>query len=218
MKSFAMDNSPGNPTPISSVGKITGAIDLAKLQMSSSDSPRILALDLANRTGWAYLTEDGDRDYGTWDLVKRGDSHPGARVDRLRRGLVEFLEECPAEILAFEDAQRASLNWNTGIAHAELRGIVKEVACSRGIELLSWYPITIKAYAGCAGKTTRKDKTAMIRACERLLGITVYDDNIADALWILELARQSPDSALERVSQRKRKKPRKKSVQRKLFR
>ncbi len=32
---------------------------------------RILALDLANRTGWAYLGPDGRRLYGAWDIAAR---------------------------------------------------------------------------------------------------------------------------------------------------
>ena len=163
-----------------------------------------MALDPASRTGWAYLTADGRRLFGAWDVVKPTDRHPGQRLGRLRDGLLEFLGAYPAELIAYEDAQRAASNWNTGVFHAELQGIIKLVAWEHRARLVSYYPITVKSFAGCAGKHTRRDKSAMLRACSRLLGIETEDDNIADALFILEMARQGHQPATKPKTRRRR--------------
>lgn len=152
---------------------------------------RILALDPANRTGWAYVGRDGRRLYGAWNIAKPGDSQPGARLRRFRDGLRELVDRFPVDLLACEDSCLGvgDRSRNTLRMHAELIGVVKMLAGDLGVPLHLYAPMTVKAYAGCAGKRTRSDKTAMCRACRLLLGIETDDDDIADALWVLELAR-----------------------------
>ena len=154
----------------------------------STDARTILALDPANRTGWAYLTADGRRLYGAWDLRQPWDDHPGDRLRRLHDGLAEFLGRYPAELIACEDAHYGTKNHEIAALHAELRGVVKLVAREHNAGYVAFKPSTIKKFATGYGLAK---KPQMVAACKRLLCVDVDDDNIADALFILELARQS---------------------------
>jgi len=147
----------------------------------------ILALDPANRTGWAYVGAGGLRLYGAWNIAKPGDSHPGARLRRFSEGLAEFLQKFPADVIACEDAHFGTVNHETAAMHAELRGLIKLAAVTVGAEYVAYKPSTIKKFATGYG---RAKKPQMIRAAKTVLGVDTDDDNIADALFILELARR----------------------------
>jgi len=169
-----------------------------------TDTRRILALDPANQTGWAYLTADGRRLFGTWGIAKPGDDHPGERLRRLRDGLVEFLEVYPADVIACEDAHFGSRNHETAAMHSELRGIIKLLAAEHGAIYVAYKPATIKKFATGHGHAR---KPQVMRACKTVLGIEPEDDNVADALFILELARQDRPAASTRPKTRRRREP-----------
>ncbi|HUT60446.1 MAG TPA: crossover junction endodeoxyribonuclease RuvC, partial [Phycisphaerae bacterium] len=105
---------------------------------------RILAVDPANQTGWAYVDADGRRLYGSWAIAKHGDSHPGDRLMRFRDGLLEFLAVHPAELIACEDSHFGSRNHETAAMHAELRGVLKLLAREHGARYVAYKPNTIK--------------------------------------------------------------------------
>ena len=169
-----------------------------------SDTRRILALDPANQTGWAYLTADGRRLFGTWAIAKPGDDHPGDRLRRLRDGLVEFLGVYPADVIACEDAHFGSRNHEVAAMHSELRGIVKLVAAEHGARYVAYKPNTIKKFATGCGLAK---KWQVVAACKTVLGIEPEDDNVADALFILELARQDRPAASTKPKARRRREP-----------
>jgi Holliday junction resolvasome RuvABC endonuclease subunit len=151
---------------------------------------RILALDPAAHCGYAHTS--GER--GVWHL-KDGD----ARLVDLFRQIItcaEFNEGI--DLIAFEDASFGSINPNTQAMHNELRGIIKFAAAQLGAKTVVYHPTTIKAFATGSG---RADKEQMIRACKTRLGIETRDDNVADACFILEMAKQGyrpPISAKKR--------------------
>ena len=173
---------------------------------------RILGIDPASRTGWAYLGADGRRLFGGWVIAKNTDRHPGDRLRRFRDGLRELAAGFPVDLVACEDSclgvgERCR---QTLRMHAELLAVVKLLAADLGVPVVFYAPITIKAFAGCAGKTTRGDKSAMVRACNRLLDIETDDDDAADALFILEMARQGiapPAKSAKRATGKPRAKP-----------
>jgi Holliday junction resolvasome RuvABC endonuclease subunit len=152
---------------------------------------KILALDPAEHTGYAH----SDGPMGVWLLSDHGSRHPGARLERLRERIYEAFRQWGFERLAFEDASFGSPNPNVQAMHNELRGVVKLVAAELGVEVVLFKPTTIKKFATGSG---RADKGQMIRAAKTILGIAVTDDNVADALFILEAARQ-PDRILEQL-------------------
>ncbi len=181
-----------------------------------TEPKRILAIDPANRTGWAYLGADGRRLFGGWLIARNSDRHPGDRLRRFRDGLRELAAGFPVDLVACEDSCLGvgERSRHTLRMHAELLAVVKLLAADLGVPVVFYAPITIKSFAGCAGKSTKGDKSAMVRACKRLLDVETDDDDAADALFILEMARQgkTPPAAMP-----KPRRPRAKSPQARLF-
>ncbi|MBE3119063.1 MAG: hypothetical protein IMZ50_09945 [Candidatus Atribacteria bacterium] len=101
---------------------------------------------------------------------------------------------------------------------AAMRGVIQKVAAEFGVPCIGLNPSTIKAFAGCCGKTTRRDKDAMVRACERLLNVTVTDHNEADAIWIEALARHRLKMGVLFDPPKSKRRAARKSPQGKLFR
>lgn len=146
---------------------------------------RCLAIDPSNRTGFAH--SDGYR--GVEILTRAADTHPGQRLIRFEEWLTETLANHPTELIAAEDASFGSPNPNVQAMHNELRGIIHLVAAEHGIDVKLFQPASIKAHA--TGKGNAK-KPAMVRACQDHIDKSVVDEDLADALWILDLARR-PD-------------------------
>jgi len=160
---------------------------------------KILALDPANSCGYAHSS--GQR--GVWLL---GD--PYSRLQRFRNQLLQAADRWGCDLLAYEDAAFGSINPHTAAAHNELAGIIKLVAAELCVETRSYKPATIKKFATGSG---RAQKPQMIRACETILGLRVTSDDEADAIWILEMAKQNylpAASAKKRTARRAKKAPR----------
>lgn len=145
----------------------------------------ILGLDPAGRTGFCHT--DGFRGYV--DLTRTLDKHPGARLLRFEDWLQETLGAHPTELLAAEDASFGSHNPAIQAMHNQLLGVLLLVAAEHSIDVKLFFPGTIKAFFTGSG---RADKSQMIRACKTHYGIDVDDDNEADAIAIMELAKR-PD-------------------------
>ncbi|MFM9961470.1 MAG: crossover junction endodeoxyribonuclease RuvC [Planctomycetaceae bacterium] len=154
----------------------------------------VLALDPANRTGFAH--SDGYR--GFVDLSRAVDTHPGQRLIRFSNWLEETLEQHTTELIAAEDASFGSVNPSVQAQHNELRGIIHLVAAEFGIDVKLFQPSTIKLHATGHGNAK---KHAMVAACKRFLEIVPQDENEADALWILDLAKR-PDCWPKQVEKR----------------
>lgn len=159
----------------------------------------ILALDLAQKTGWAYLDANERVESGVqvFDL-KRGDS-PGMRFLRFNKWLEEIAEK--AELIVYEQTISGAFNPTkkgkrfTGAATREfLDGLATRVqeycarreVCGRPVNHTVVYPSTLKKFAVGRGNA-KKDE--LVAAARQRWG-TVLDDNEADARWILEWARK----------------------------
>lgn len=166
------------------------------------DTRKILALDPANKCGYAHT--DGHR--GVWQL-------PDNRFRLMDfKGFIErALSQWPTEIIAYEDASFGSPNPSVQASHNELRGIIKLIASEHNIGLLSYVPSTIKKYA--TGNGAAK-KPQMIAALQSVLKIHTDDDNVADACWILDMAQngyeppaKAAKALVKRVAKTKRGQP-----------
>lgn len=146
---------------------------------------RLLALDPAATTGFAW--SDGTRrEYGIWDLTGGAGEHPGARIDRLICFVADIAKAWGVDKIAYEDAGFGSRNPAVQAMHNELRGAIKYVAHRLCVPCVGFHPTTIKTMAGSG----RADKQQMIRAARTLLGVETASADVADALFILELAKQ----------------------------
>lgn len=143
----------------------------------------ILAIDPATKCGWAISPTVG----GTWDLSTRRDESKGMKLIRFRNKLVELCQTDPPDVIAYE-AARGGVPGRLGalVASAELQGVLKAFCEDRKIEYRGYSPAEVKKHA--TGKGNAK-KDAMIAAA-RSKGWSPEDDNHADALWILDLAKK----------------------------
>jgi hypothetical protein len=140
---------------------------------------RILALDLATKTGWAHsLGPSGVQDFSP----RRGDS-PGMRWLNFRGWLNRVLDDAPADVIAYEQAHHRG-GAATHVAHA-LISTVEAIAAERNIEVTNRHTSTIKKHAISTGG---RGKVEMLEAARAKWGErTIQDDNEADALWLLDL-------------------------------
>ena len=138
---------------------------------------RILALDPAQACGFAHT--NGAR--GTW-LLGKGDK----RLVALRNQLLKADDEWGVGFIAYEDAGFGSLRARDQSYANELIGIIKHVCAELRIENIAYKPSSIKKFATQNGFAK---KAQMMRACETILKIKPRDDNEADALWILAMAK-----------------------------
>jgi Holliday junction resolvasome RuvABC endonuclease subunit len=147
----------------------------------------ILALDLANSTGWAH----SDGTSGVVDFKpKRGES-PGMRYVRLRVFLDKMSKAHPFELVAYEQPHHL----RSGAATEVLVGLltrVQEWCAERGLEGMriehtNQSPTEVKKHAVGKGKAS---KLAMMLAAERKWGFEPKTDDEADALWLLDLVKK----------------------------
>lgn len=140
----------------------------------------ILALDIATKTGWAC-----DVDSGVIDLTpKRGES-AGMKTIRFNSRLREMIDLIKPTVIAYE--RPAGQHASSVIDAAKLIGVLEVVAHGKGIELSPYSASQIKKHATGKGNS---GKPAMIAAAEDKWPDTkIIDDNHADALWLLDLAK-----------------------------
>ncbi len=154
-----------------------------------------LGLDLASVAGWAH-SADPERFSGTWDLnVKHGESG-GMRLVKCLRHIRDVCELTVNRtlVIAYEKpnvARGKKANMHGTILVAKFVGIVEQYAeMSLGIECVGYNLQTIKKHAlADVPKGGKRDKDAMIAAAERKWDFPIIDDNHADALWLMDLAR-----------------------------
>lgn len=142
---------------------------------------RILALDLATKTGWA--SSDGGS--GVQDFtLKRGES-AGMKWIRFGTWMRNIVSLCNPDIIVYEQAHHRG-GAATHSAHS-LISQVEVVATEEGIEVTNYHTASIKKHATGKG---RVGKDEMLDAAkERWPDVEIIDHNHADALWLLDLAR-----------------------------
>lgn len=142
----------------------------------------ILALDLANKTGFAYRGVDGKIKHGTW-LLREKDESDGIRLMRLADHIKSVHATVGIGFIPYEKA--SGRNALAVIRHAELQSVIKLLAGELGYEYKGYSATSIKKQAG---KGTL-GKPEMIKRAERKFGVKGLTDDEADALWLLDLAR-----------------------------
>jgi len=142
---------------------------------------RILALDLGTHTGYAVgETRVEHHVSGLIDLRPKPDEGGGMRFLRFQRQLVEF----KADLIYYE-----AVKAHKGTRAAHVYGgfvAVLQAHCEKHDIPYRGVPVgTIKKHATGKGNA---NKAAMVAAAQKRFGWPGTDDNIADALWLLDLA------------------------------
>ena len=142
---------------------------------------RLLALDLATKTGWAHSNgASGVQDFSP----RRGDS-PGMRWINFRSWLLRLIEAAPVDLIVYEQAAYHRSLAANHVAHG-LIAAVESVATECNIELTSRSPTAIKKYA--LPNIKKRNKTRMVMAAEnKWPDVSILSDDQADALWLLDL-------------------------------
>lgn len=150
---------------------------------------KILALDLATKTGWAFGDSDGDITHiysGVQDFSpKRGESK-GMRLLHFDRWIYQMLAEYDPKVVIYETPHHQG-------GHATevllgLVGILQKAACEAKIEYASVHSSTLKKFATGSGRASKEQMK--MRAIQRF-GRQIEDDNEADALHIWDWAREN---------------------------
>ena len=148
---------------------------------------KILALDLATKTGWAHSVGVS----GVWDFRVRKDESSGMRLLRFRSKLKEIHELEGIDFVAYETAIAVNARRGATVG-SEMQGVLKEWCESSDVDYKGYGISEIKRHATGKGNAS---KDAMIEAARirfvegcRFGVLGIVDDNHADALWLLDLA------------------------------
>lgn len=158
-------------------------------------SLRILALDLADTTGWARLYANGEIKSGVLSLKLRDDETPGARWQRARKTILELA--AGVELITWERIVARSAVW----AASTLFGLetqVLEVCHILGADALTVMPATLKKFACGNGRAKKPEILAAAR--KRWPKVTFATHDEADARFVLEWARQEIAAARSGVA------------------
>jgi hypothetical protein len=144
---------------------------------------RILSLDLASKTGWAFQSADGSIATGVTPFL--GTLNPGSRWIRFEAWLGAWWESKP-ELIIFEEPfihmkHRSGLGVSYGF-----KTLLELFAAKNEIRCVGVAPSVLKKWATGRGNA---DKALMLRFA-RSEGWTIEDDNEVDARWLLEYARK----------------------------
>lgn len=141
----------------------------------------ILALDPATRCGWAHSCGAS----GTWDLSVKRDESAGMRLMRLKAKL-NACYESGVDVVVFEAARNAAPRMGGAlVVQSQIQGVIVLWCEEKAVEYRGYSPTEIKKHATGKGNA---NKDAMIEAAVSK-GWNPKDDNEADALWLLDLAR-----------------------------
>ena len=141
---------------------------------------KILALDVATKTGWCHAEESG-----TWDFNPKRDESKGMRLVKFKAKVYDVINGEGINLVVFE--RTAGAHKNALIVQAELHGVLKELCEQLKVDYRAYSAGEIKKFA--TGKGNAK-KQQMIQSCIDKYDITPCDDNEADAIHLYNLAKK----------------------------
>jgi Holliday junction resolvasome RuvABC endonuclease subunit len=140
---------------------------------------KILALDIATKTGWC--TESAS---GTWDFsLKRGESY-GMRVVKFKAAVREMINLEGISIVSYE--RPAGLQKSSIMVASEMVGVLHDLCIEMKVEVTNYAAKEIKKHAtgnGNAGKP-------LMIAKAKELGYSPADDNQADAIHLYRMTKE----------------------------
>lgn len=142
---------------------------------------KVLALDLATRTGWAIRSFDGSFASGVTPFLQT--TNPGDRWDRFSMWLDAWGDGHP-DMIVYE---RPLLHHVSGASSELAFGFstrVQEFGARRKIKTIPIHNMTLKKWATGDGRADKKKMILFARAWK----LDVQDDNEADALHLLHYA------------------------------
>jgi crossover junction endodeoxyribonuclease RuvC len=139
---------------------------------------KILALDIATKTGWC--TESAS---GTWDFsLKRGESY-GMRVVKFKAAVREMINLEGISLVSYE--RPAGLHKSSIMVASEMVGVLHDLCIELKVDVTNYSATEIKKHATGIGNA---GKPLMIAKAKEL-GFNVADDNQADAIHLYRLTK-----------------------------
>ena len=149
--------------------------------MKKANLYKILAIDPATRTGWAISKElHGMENYS----LKSGESS-GFKLIKFKAFLERIIATEKINLVVYE--RPGGRFKNDIMSHAKFIAIIETVCLEHKVEYRAYSPAEIKLHATGKGNASKKD---MILAAIKLYKMKISDDNIADALLLLSLAKK----------------------------
>jgi Holliday junction resolvasome RuvABC endonuclease subunit len=153
---------------------------MKRVRNTSPGNYKILALDPATHCGYA-INHDL---YGVWDLTPKRDESIGMRLIRLRSKLNDIIASEHINLVVFE--RSGGQNIGAVIVQSEIQGQIKVVCEDHHLPYRGYSSQEIKKFATGKGNS---NKLKMIEAAQDKLNYPGTNDNEADSLWLLELAK-----------------------------
>ena len=144
----------------------------------------ILALDCGTKTGYATNLLNGEGS-GVVDFKPKARESGGMRFLRFASWLSEMFDLVKPDLVVYEMPHNRG-----GSATEVLNGmvaIVQKECASRGIEYTTVHSATLKKFATGSGRAGKED---MVQRAIEVFNKRILDDNEADALWLLEYAKE----------------------------
>lgn len=145
----------------------------------NDDKMKILALDIATKTGWKTETSSG-----IWDFKPNRGESEGMRVVRFKARVREMIGLENITLVSYERA--AGRHKSSIIVESEMIGVLKDLCIELGVDNACYSAKEIKMFAtgnGNASKDMLFDKAVE-------LGYHPLDNNESDAIWIYLLTKK----------------------------
>ena len=142
---------------------------------------KVLALDMASRTGWAMQDDNGLVKSGTMDFRVKKTEDDSLRLRLFGDWLLQRIAE-GVEMIFFEKVLFTP-RFQSGAVLNEFRGVLKYIANKKGVKIYGIPVPTIKKKV--AGKGSAKKNRMIAVMSHTYTDQHILDDNQADALGVL---------------------------------
>lgn len=142
---------------------------------------RVLGIDPATTTGWAVLQNGRHVSSGSIRFDSKTETQ---RYGQAHAFFIGLIDRWAPSVVAFEQVVRTHQSTRAANVYGGIVGCLMAAIwrVKPELEIRGIYPAVLKKFATGSGKAEKK---AMIAAaCRRWPGITILDDNHADALFL----------------------------------
>lgn len=154
---------------------------------------KILAFDLATRTGWAQLDVVGvfeGWDSGVHDLLDADGAYWDERLEEFRGWATEVLSRSKPDLVVVEEPQFMKSRDAARVCYS-LHHLLSDVVANHKYRQLDISPSRLKKWATGSGKAKKPAMLAAARKLtERNYAIPVRDHNEADAILLAAYGRK----------------------------
>jgi Holliday junction resolvasome RuvABC endonuclease subunit len=137
---------------------------------------KILALDIATKTGWRTATASG-----VWDLKPNRGESEGMRVVRFKSKIKEIIALEGINLVSYE--RPAGMHKSSIMVASQMVGVLLDLCIELGVDVACYSANEIKKFATGKGNA---GKPLMIQTAIDL-GFNPKDDNEADAIHLYNL-------------------------------